>query len=90
VDGGIKNKNMRILKPLSIVLVMLFTSSVLVFLIKRESEETYVVTLEDNTTFEANRITYYDSGIVDIRKTNDERVQIPTRAIKQVKVIENK
>jgi len=87
---GLKIKIMRILKPLSIVLVMLFTSSALIFIIKRESEETYVVTLEDNTTFEANRITYYDSGVVDIRKTNNERVQIPTRAIKQVKVIESK
>jgi hypothetical protein len=81
---------MRLLKPLFIALSLLFTSSVLIFLIKRESEETYVVTLEDNTTFEANRITYYDSGVVDIRKTNNERVQIPTRAIKQVKVIESK
>jgi hypothetical protein len=87
---GLKIKTMRLLKPLFIVLVMLFTSSALIFIIKRESEETYVVTLEDNTTFEANRITYYDSGVVDIRKTNNERVQIPTRAIKQVKVIESK
>lgn len=79
-----------ILKPLFIVLALLFTSTVLVFLIKQESEETYVIILEDNTSFEATRITYYDSGVADIRKINNERVQIPTRAIKQVKVIENK
>jgi hypothetical protein len=81
---------MRLLKPLSIVLVMLFTTSVLVFIIKQELKETYSVTLENGTTFEANRVTYYNSGIVDIRKTNDERIQIPTRSIKQVKIIENK
>jgi hypothetical protein len=55
-----------------------------------EKRETYSVTLENGTTFEATRVTYYNSGIVDIRKTNNERVQIPTRAIKQVKVIESK
>lgn len=81
---------MRILKPLSIVLVMLFTSSVLIFIIKRESEETYVVTLKDNTSFEAKRLTYYNSGITNIQKANDERVQIPTQSIKQVKIVENK
>ena len=81
---------MRLLKPLSIVLVMIFTTTLLIFSIKRDLKETYIITLENGTTFEANRVTYYDSGVVDIRKTNDERVQIPTRAIKQVKVIENK
>jgi hypothetical protein len=88
--GGIKIKTMRLLKPLSIVLVMLFTTSVLIFIIKQELKETYSVTLENGTTFEANRVTYYNSGIVDIRKTNDERIQIPTRSIKQVKIIESK
>jgi hypothetical protein len=55
-----------------------------------EERETYVVTLENGTTFDANRVTYYDSGIADIRKSNGERIQISTRAIKQVKIIENK
>jgi hypothetical protein len=81
---------MRLLKPLSIVLVMLFTTSVLVFIIKRELGETYSVTLENGITFEANRVTWYNSGIADIRKTNGERIQIPTRSIKQVKIIESK
>jgi hypothetical protein len=81
---------MRLLKPLSIVPVILFTTSVLVFIIKRELGETYSVTLENGITFEANRVTWYNSGIADIRKTNGERIQIPTRSIKQVKIIENK
>jgi hypothetical protein len=81
---------MRLLKPLSIVLVMLFTTSVFVFMIKQELGETYSVTLENGITFEANRVTWYNSGIADIRKTNGERIQIPTRSIKQVKIIENK
>jgi hypothetical protein len=81
---------MRLLKPLSIVLVMLFTTSVLVFIIKQELGETYSVTLENGITFEANRVTWYNSGIADIRKTNGERIQIPTRSIKQVKIIESK
>ena len=81
---------MRLLKPLFIVLVMLFTTSVLVFMIKQELGETYSVTLENGITFEANRVTWYNSGIADIRKTNGERIQIPTRSIKQVKIIESK
>jgi hypothetical protein len=81
---------MRILKPLSVVIVMIFTTSLFIFIAKREQEETYVVTLENGTVFEANRITYYDSGVADIRKSNNERVQIPTLAIKQVKIIESK
>jgi len=81
---------MRPLKILFIVFSLLFTSTVLVFITKQEYEETYVVTLKDNTSFEAKRLTYYDSGITDIRKTNDERVQIPTQSIKQVKIVENK
>jgi hypothetical protein len=81
---------MRLLKPLSIVLVMLFTISVLVFMIKQELGETYSVTLENGITFEATRVNWYNSGIADIRKTNGERIQIPTRSIKQVKIVENK
>ena len=81
---------MRLLKPLSIVLVMLFTTSVLIFIIKQELKETYSVTLENGITFEATRVNWYNSGIVDIRKTNGERIQIPTRSIKQVKIIESK
>jgi hypothetical protein len=56
---------------------MIFTTSLFIFIAKREQEETYVVTLENGTVFEANRITYYDSGVADIRKSNNERVQIP-------------
>lgn len=79
---------MRILKPLSVVLVMIFTTSLFIFIVKQEQEETYVVTLENGTIFDAKRVTYYDSGIADIRKSNGERIQISTRAIKQVKIIE--
>ena len=78
---------MRLLKTLSIILVMVLTTFVLTLLIKNDNP-TYVVTLEDNTTFDAKRVTYYTSGIADIRKTNDERIQIPTRSIKQVKIVE--
>jgi hypothetical protein len=79
---------MRLLKPLSVVLVMIFTTSLFIFIIKQEQEETYVVTLENGTTFEAKHVNWYNSGIADIRKTNDERIQIPTRSIKQVKIVE--
>jgi hypothetical protein len=80
---------MRLLKPLSVVLVMIITTLALTLLIKNDGP-TYVVTLEDNTTFEATRVNWYNSGIADVRKTNGERIQIPTRSIKQVKIIENK
>ena len=80
---------MRILKPLSIVLVMVLTTFALTPLIKNDSP-TYIITLEDNTTFEAKQVNWYNSGIADIRKTNGERIQIPTRSIKQVKIIESK
>ena len=73
---------------LILIFLMVFTISLSIFI--HEKRETYSVTLENGITFEANRVTYYNSGIVDIRKTNNERVQIPTRAIKQVKIIENK
>jgi hypothetical protein len=80
---------MRILKPLSIVFVMVLTTFTLILLTKNDGP-TYVVTLEDNTTFEAKHVNWYNSGIADIRKTNGERIQIPTRSIKQVKIIESK
>jgi hypothetical protein len=70
----------------TIILFSVISLSVFIY----EKRETYSITLENGTTFEATRVTYYNSGIVDIRKTNNERVQIPTRAIKQVKVIESK
>ena len=79
---------MRILKILSIVLSTIFISTGAFFAIKRELDETYSVTLENGTTFNANRVTYYNSGIADIRKSNGERIQISTRSIKQVKIIE--
>lgn len=81
---------MKLLKPIVIAFSMILLSTVLVFIIKQELKETYLVTLKNGTTFEANRVTYYDSGITDIRKVDNERVQIPTQSIKQVKVIENK
>ena len=81
---------MRLLKPIVIAFSMILLSTVLVFILKRELKETYLVTLKNGATFEANRVTYYDSGITDIRKVDNERVQIPTQSIKQVKVIESK
>jgi len=81
---------MRILKPLSIVVSIIFIFTGVFFAMKRELGETYSVTLENGITFEANRVTWYNSGIADIRKTNGERIQIPTRSIKQVKIIESK
>ena len=81
---------MRLLKLLSIVVSIIFIFTGVFFAIKRELGETYSVTLENGITFEANRVTWYNSGIADIRKTNGERIQIPTRSIKQVKIIESK
>lgn len=63
-------------------------SAISLSIIISEERETYVVTLENGTTFDAKRVTYYNSGIADIRKSNGERIQISTRAIKQVKIIE--
>ena len=63
-------------------------STISLSIIISEERETYVVTLENGTTFDAKRVTYYNSGIADIRKSNGERIQISTRAIKQVKIIE--
>ena len=80
---------MRLLKPLSIVFVMVLTTFALILLTKNDGP-TYVVTLEDNTTFEAKHVNWYNSGIADIRRNDGVRIQIPTRAIKQVKIIENK
>jgi hypothetical protein len=81
---------MRLLKLLSIVVSIIFIFTGVFFAMKRELGETYSVTLENGITFEANRVTWYNSGIADIRKTNGERIQIPTRSIKQVKIIESK
>lgn len=55
-----------------------------------ENRKTYSITLENGTTFEAKRVTYYNSGIADIRRKDGVRIAIPTRSIKQVKIIENK
>ena len=79
---------MRILKILSIVLSTIFISTGAFFAIKRELDETYSVTLENGTTFEATRVNWYNSGIADIRRKDGVRIQIPTRSIKQVKIIE--
>ena len=78
---------MRLLKPITFILVMIFTIPLFIFIVKQEQEETYIITLESGTVFKANRITYYNSGVADIRKSNNERVQIPTRAIKEVKIL---
>ena len=75
---------------LIILWTIILFSAISLSIFIHEKRETYSITLENGTTFEANRVTYYNSGIVDIRKTNDERIQIPTRSIKQVKIIENK
>ena len=79
---------MRILKPLSVALVMSITITLLILATKQNTEETYVVTLENGTTFEATRVNWYNSGIADIRRKDGVRIQIPTRSIKQVKIIE--
>jgi len=44
------------------------------------------VTLDDGTTFKARRINWYKSETVDIIKCSDERVQFPSRCIKNVKI----
>jgi hypothetical protein len=77
------------LKPLSIIVVMILTTLVLLY-IKDKKEETYIITLKNKTTFKATVVIYYTSGIADIKKTNNERIQIPIQAIKQIKIRENK
>ena len=79
---------MRILKILSVALVMSITITLLILATKQNTEETYVVTLENGTTFEATRVNWYNSGIADIRRKDGMRIAIPTRSIKQVKIIE--
>ena len=78
---------MRISKLIIIwAIIMGFVISLSIF--THKERETYIVTLENGITFNAKRVTYYASGIADIRKSNGERIQISTRAIKQVKIIE--
>jgi hypothetical protein len=76
------------LKPLFIIVVMILTTLVLLYINKKE--ETYIITLKSETTFEATVVIYYTSGIADIKKTNNERIQIPIQTIKQIKIRENK
>lgn len=45
------------------------------------------VTMNDETTFKAKNITWYQFGIADIRKCSGERIQVPTRTVKDVKFI---
>ena len=81
---------MRLLKPLSIIVVMILTTLILLYVKHGKCEETYIITLKSKTTFEATQIVYYTSGIADIKKANNERIQIPIQAIKQIKIRENK
>jgi hypothetical protein len=45
------------------------------------------ITMNDGTTFKAKKVTWYTFGVADIRKCSDERIQVPTRAVKDVKFI---
>ena len=45
------------------------------------------ITMNDGTTFEAKKVTWYTFGVADIRKCSDERIQVPTRTVKDVKFI---
>jgi hypothetical protein len=45
------------------------------------------ITMNDGTTFEAKKVTWYAFGVADIRKCSDERIQVPTRTVKDVKFI---
>ena len=45
------------------------------------------ITMNDGTTFKAKKVTWYTFGVADIRKCSDERIQVPTRTVKDVKFI---
>ena len=45
------------------------------------------ITMNDGTIFKAKKVTWYAFGIADIRKCSNERIQVPTRAVKDVKFI---
>jgi hypothetical protein len=45
------------------------------------------ITMNDGTTFKAKKVTWYAFGIADIRKCSNERIQVPTRTVKDVKFI---
>ena len=45
------------------------------------------ITMNDGTTFKAKKVTWYAFGMADIRKCSDERIQVPTRTVKDVKFI---
>jgi len=81
---------MKILKPLTIVAVMMAVTVGLIVVFKEDTAKKYTVVLEDNTTFKASKIVWYTSGMVDIKKCNGERIQLPIRSIKEIKYIKAK
>lgn len=81
---------MKILKPLTIVAVMMAVTVGLIVVFKEDTEKKYTVVLEDNTTFKAYKIVWYASGMADIEKCNGERIQLPIRSIKEIKYIKAK
>jgi hypothetical protein len=45
------------------------------------------ITMNDKTTFKAKKVTWYTFGVADITKCSGERIQVPTRTVKDVKFI---
>ena len=45
------------------------------------------ITMDDETTFKAKKVTWYTFGVADITKCSGERIQVPTRTVKDVKFI---
>jgi hypothetical protein len=68
------------------VFVFLFTSSMVIISYDRDTCNMNV-TMNNGTTFKAKRVTWYKQGIADIRKCSGERIQVPTRTVKDVKFI---
>ena len=81
---------MKILKPLTIVAVIMAVTVGLIVVFKEDTIKKYTVVLEDNTTFKAYKIVWYASGMADIKKCNGERIQLPIRSIKEIKYIKAK
>lgn len=45
------------------------------------------ITMNDETAFKAKKVTWYTFGVADITKCSGERIQVPTRTVKDVKFI---
>jgi hypothetical protein len=45
------------------------------------------ITMNNGKSFKARKVNWYTFGVVDITKCSDERIQVPTQTVKDVKFI---